>query len=106
MDAFVQVAFANLAVTPILAALWWRSRRPGAGLVLGAVVLLDGAWVSALLLAFSGWEHADGFMDCWPSCTAGQDATRVILLGAPVVMAPIGIVLLVALARRALTRSS
>jgi hypothetical protein len=106
MDVLVQVGFANLALTPILAAFWWRSSRPRAGLILGAVVFLDGVWASALLLAFSGWRHADGFMDCWPSCTAGQDATRVILLGTPVLMAPIGIVLLVALARRALTRSS
>ena len=44
---------------------------------------------TAVVLAFVAilrdFRDADGFIDCWPNCTAFQDVVGVTALGAPVV---------------------
>ncbi len=52
---------------------------------LAACVLALGVlWLAALAAVKTDWRDADGFIDCWPSCTLYQDATGVILIWSPV----------------------
>jgi hypothetical protein len=43
-------------------------------------------WLAMLAAVRTDWRDADGFIDCWPSCTLYQDATGVVLIGSPVVV--------------------
>jgi hypothetical protein len=52
-----------------------------------SVLVLAGLWLATAIAVNTDWRDADGFVDCWPNCSAYQDASGAILLGAPAVLA-------------------
>jgi hypothetical protein len=52
-----------------------------------SVLVLAGLWLATAIAVYTDWRDADGFVDCWPNCSAYQDASGAILLGAPAVLA-------------------
>ena len=49
-----------------------------------AVALVAGAlWVIALVAISTDYHDADGFTDCWPSCSVLQHSVGVLFFGAP-----------------------
>jgi hypothetical protein len=52
--------------------------------VAACVLALGALWLAALAAVQTDWRDADGFVDCWPSCTLYQDTTGVILIWSPV----------------------
>lgn len=84
-----------LAVCPL--AMLFIGRRHGhlLGASIAALSLLGVAWLLAALAVETDYRDADGFTDCWPHCSALQDAVGVVVFFAP----PAGLlVILVALA--------
>ena len=65
----------------------WRS--PLASVVLGGVVLLAALVVVAWVAIATDVGDADGFVDCWPNCTALQEIVGAAVFWAPVLMAAI-----------------
>lgn len=80
--ALVLVLAAGLGVL-LLAA---RRGRLLAALALSLGALAS-AWAASLAAVATDWRDADGFVDCWPSCSLAQDAVGATLLGAPAVAA-------------------
>lgn len=78
-------------VPAALVYLGWRRGRLGRTLVAVGAGLL-GLWGLSALAVETDYRDADGFVDCWPSCTAFQDAVRIGFLG--VLPALVGVVLL------------
>ena len=74
------VLVALLAATMLLAG--WRGANVA---MLFAVVLLV-AWLTSTVLIATGYHDADGFMDCWPYCTALQEITEFALFYCPVLL--------------------
>ena len=48
------------------------------------LVLLTAAWTVAFAAAAGDFHDADGFIDCWPHCSALQDSVGISLFYAPV----------------------
>lgn len=57
----------------------WR----GAPVAVLAAAALVAAWLTAAVLVASDYRDADGFMDCWPRCTAWQDAIGFAVFAGP-----------------------
>jgi hypothetical protein len=57
-------------------ALWWVRRESFPLLV--AVALLATLYVAAIVLVETDYRDADGYTDCWPSCSALQDAVGLV----------------------------
>jgi hypothetical protein len=64
--------------------LWW--------FVASFSVLCSAAWFGAKEIVRRDWRDADGYVDCWPRCSAVQDGVAVALWWVPV-----GLVVLVAI---------
>jgi hypothetical protein len=58
-------------------ALWWV-RRESFPLIV-AIALLATLYVVAILFIETDYRDADGFTDCWPSCSAFQEAVGLVL---------------------------
>jgi hypothetical protein len=60
--------------------------RHGHLLVASAATLtaLAGMWLLAVLAVRADYQDADGFIDCWPSCTAVHNAVGATLFYGPV----------------------
>jgi hypothetical protein len=54
----------------------WRRERFELAFA-GAVVALLGVWGASALAIETDYRDADGYMDCWPSCTAYHHAVGV-----------------------------
>jgi len=62
-----------------------RRHTPSSALL--AATALAALWIFAVGAATFGWRDADGFIDCWPSCTNEHDAWKAILFYTPVIEA-------------------
>jgi hypothetical protein len=62
-----------------------RRHTPSSALL--AAAALAALWIFAVGAATFGWRDADGFIDCWPSCTNEHDAWKAILFYTPVIEA-------------------
>jgi hypothetical protein len=47
------------------------------------VIALGAAWLLAWLAIDRDWRDADGYVDCWPSCSRVQDTVAVLYWVAP-----------------------
>lgn len=50
----------------------------------GTLTVLAGMWLLAVLAVRADYRDADGFIDCWPSCTAVHNAVGATLFYGPV----------------------
>lgn len=69
----------------------WRRRWSGRAFLVMAV-LLTGAWVLAVFAVDKDFHDADGWVDCWPSCSLLQRAVPIALFAGPVYLAVLAIV--------------
>jgi hypothetical protein len=60
----------------------YRGRRLARSVVIG-VTALGAAWLLAWLAIARDWRDADGYVDCWPSCSRLQDTVAVLFWVAP-----------------------
>jgi hypothetical protein len=87
------------ALVPLAAAalLWLRHRRSWTLALLSVTTALFCIFVVAVVLITTDYRDADGFIDCWPHCSAFQDAVRwAFLLGGALVLLG-GLIALIAL---------
>jgi hypothetical protein len=96
----VDVLVALALVAGALAALVAGARRGRlASAALTAAAVVAGLWLLAVLATSTGWRDADGWVDCYPSCSALQDATGTTLGVGILVGAGLIVVWLVAVVR-------
>jgi hypothetical protein len=50
---------------------------------LSSVCLLTLVWLCFVWAFTTGWQDADGWIDCWPYCSAFHVVSRTVLLYAP-----------------------
>jgi hypothetical protein len=48
------------------------------------LTVMAGMWLLAVLAVRADYQDADGFIDCWPSCTAVHNAVGATLFYGPV----------------------
>jgi hypothetical protein len=60
----------------------WRGAR--ATIVTGSVLVV--AWAVAVVVVTADYRDADGFIDCWPRCTAVQDVVSTVLWASPALL--------------------
>ena len=70
-----------VAVPGVLLYAGWRCGRRVLGVAAATLALL-GVWGASLLAIGTDYRDADGHMDCWPRCTAYQEAVGVAFWGA------------------------
>ena len=66
----------------------------------GTLTALAGMWILALLAVRADYRDADGFVDCWPGCTAVHNAVGATLFYGPVAAVAVLIATAMLLARR------
>ena len=65
----------------VVAALYLAHRRGRLGSAAAVLLAISGVASSLVLAAIqTDYRDAGGFVDCWPDCTAFQDAVQVALL--------------------------
>jgi hypothetical protein len=72
----------------------WRSRTAFGRRLSSTIALTSGAWLAALLALWTDFGDADGYADCWPSCSAIQRTVPTVLVVAGTLL-PLYAVLLV-----------
>ena len=72
----------------------WRLRPRTLPLLIGTVVLA-GAYGLANVMIASDYEDADGFVDCWPSCSGVQEAVQAMFWFGGALLAVIAVVSLI-----------
>ncbi len=84
--SWLEAIVALLAPVVVLGALLLFSRRQGrlGPMFLAAVVLLAAAWALAAAAQATDFRDADGFVDCWPSCSLLQQAVGWTFFYAPI----------------------
>lgn len=88
---------AALVTLGLLAGLFAAHRRrhlPAASIT--ALLALAVAWVLAKLAYAADYRDADGYVDCWPSCSALQQAVAAGLYVAPLSALVVALVTLAA----------
>jgi hypothetical protein len=90
------------AVLLLIGALFFLAHRRGVLLAVASAVFLGACLASGLAYwaAATDYQDADGFIDCWPSCTAIQDATGWGVVLAPIVVLVAGAAIALALITR------
>ena len=74
-----------LVIVAVIAGLVLATRRGHLLLAsAGTLASLTGLWLLALLAVRADYHDADGFIDCWPGCTAVHNAVGVTLFYGPV----------------------
>jgi hypothetical protein len=76
-----------------------RRRRLRSAFAAVTVVLVS-TWVLAWLAVRADYRDADGFIDCWPSCSVLQDSVGGTLFLAPLLWITLGVVAAVLAASR------
>jgi hypothetical protein len=94
------VIFAVLLLGAVVVVLAWRRGRLWTAALL-VVVAFAAAWGLALAAMWTDYRDADGWVDCWPSCTALQHGVGTVLVLGPVAAVA---VLLLALGLATVTR--
>ena len=90
------------AAAVVLALLLRRREGRFARALSRAALLLAFPYALAVLAVATGSRDADGFIDCWPSCTPLQDATGAVLWWGGVLLAVLAAVELAYLIARGL----
>jgi multisubunit Na+/H+ antiporter MnhC subunit len=81
MATMLAIAF---MVAPLAAIGAWLYRRDRfRKVVMIAALVSVGAWLGMIGVALTGWRDLDGAVDCWPHCSAGQNAVKVLFWGLP-----------------------
>ena len=71
----------------LLSATVWTWRRGKLWLfVAGVTLALGAAWAVAKELVRRDWRDADGYIDCWPNCSAVQDGVALAIWVGPVLL--------------------
>jgi hypothetical protein len=52
----------------------------------GIALTLGAVWTWAAVAIETDYRDADGFVDCWPSCSAFQEVVGFVYLAAPVAL--------------------
>ncbi|MEX1357688.1 MAG: hypothetical protein WD981_03600, partial [Gaiellaceae bacterium] len=77
-----------------------RPRTPVASTLAFLGIVMPVAWIVALSAVFADLGDADGWVDCWPSCTEVQLATGATLTSGGLIILGVGVAeLVVAVAR-------
>jgi hypothetical protein len=102
-SVLVPAAITSIVAAPILALVAWARRPTGLGLALLLIALTTVAvWGSYVAFVAADYRDADGFVDCWPGCTAWQTSVRWVLVGGPILAAVLaGLALITAWRARA-----
>jgi hypothetical protein len=97
-----RVVVTSVAMTGLALAVLTALVRPNrtAALLAIAGVALGTAWVLAWGAERTDFHDADGWADCWPSCSAVQTATGATLTYGTLVLAAVGLVSVASLVRR------
>jgi hypothetical protein len=98
--AFAVIFWLGLAAAVVAAVVvGWRARR---GVLITGVALITVAvvWIAAKVANDRDYRDADGWVDCWPSCTALQRGVGVSLVGGAVLGAALALAFVIALVRR------
>jgi hypothetical protein len=92
-------AFGALLLIGIAASLLvgWRRHRLGPAIA-GCAAGLIAIFVAAGLAINTDYRDADGFTDCWPSCTRFQEAVGAAFWYTPALLVLVGIVFVVLVA--------
>jgi hypothetical protein len=99
-SVIVTAAVAVMLLAPLPAVGAWSIRRTGRRLwLLIGVAVLEIAWWGDLALIAVGYREMGGLIDCWPGCTAWQEAAGMVLTWAPPATALLMAVAIVALVR-------
>jgi hypothetical protein len=69
-----------LALGALLAG--WRGAR--VTIIVGSVLVV--AWAVDAVVVRTDYRDADGFIDCWPHCTALQDVVGTVLWASPALL--------------------
>lgn len=81
--------FALFAFGVLLFLAWRRGRL--APMFVATTVVLAVTWGLALAAIWTDYRDADGFVDCWPSCSHFQRAVASALWYAPVMFVVLGL---------------
>ena len=74
------VALTAVVAIAVVAALFLSHRRGRLGWAAVVLLAISGVASSLVLAAIqTDYRDADGFVDCWPHCTAFQEAVQVTL---------------------------
>jgi hypothetical protein len=98
--AFAVAVWIGLAAAVISALIvGWRARH---GVLISAIAFLAVAavWIAAKVASDHDYHDADGWVDCWPSCTVLQRAVGISLTGGAVLAVALAIAFVIAMARR------
>ena len=83
-------ALVFLLLALLLCAAWRRGRL---GLTFLALApLVAAAWLLARAAVRADYRDADGYVDCWPSCTLLQDSVGLAIWYGPVLLIALGVV--------------
>jgi hypothetical protein len=97
-DVFgVATALAGLLTLGVIAL--GRLRNAVLQTALIAVGVAGVAWLVGLALTLTGWQDADGWVDCNESCTTAQWAAGLLVYTPPLLALALGFALLVAVLR-------
>jgi 1,4-dihydroxy-2-naphthoate octaprenyltransferase len=103
--ALLGTAFAIVAIVAGLVLAHRRGHLIAAAVAV--LLLLAAAWVLAKVAYDRDYRDADGFVDCWPSCSPVQHAVGVSLFVAPLVAVLVACITIAGLAiRRARKRTA
>jgi hypothetical protein len=84
------LALLTLATFGAVLVVAWRRRRLGTAFA-GITVILACAWGLAKIAVEHDYRDADGYVDCWPSCSHVQDTVGVGILFTPIVWILLGV---------------
>jgi hypothetical protein len=103
----VPAAVVAIVLAPILALIALASRPSRGGLVLLALAAaVCACWLLFVQLVANDYRDADGFVDCWPHCTAWQESVSWVLFLGPIVACVLaGLALVTILRGRGFSRS-
>jgi hypothetical protein len=105
---FFGLGLAVMTAGPGLLILVWALRRkPTWALLAALATVAGGVWWIELYRAATGAGDLDGMFDCYPDCSASQEAAEAILFYLPVAMGgTLVLLLLMRLARSIRARAS
>jgi hypothetical protein len=79
----VGAAVGTAILVALAAVLYARWRRVVGWTAVAVVAGLGVAWLLAEIAVERDWHDADGFTDCYPSCSAFQETVGLLYWGAP-----------------------
>jgi hypothetical protein len=84
------VALGLLLILGVVLVLSWRRGWLGRSF-LAISLLLALLWIAAGAAVRSDYRDADGYIDCWPSCSALQDGVAMAIWWGPIAFVILGV---------------